>query len=708
LQSLEEIQRNYEGYQRGVRAVMLRREEAVETAAASVEGEVATVGGGGGTGADRGVLSVVADVITAPREYERAVAAVLGERLQYVVVRGAEHALGAVQMLRSEDCGRGSFIPISPRRIAMNGHGAPSLNGNTARLLDLVTVQSGYRDVAEMLLGDVVVVPDLPTALALWRRNGTHVTMVTRDGDVLDAYGVVTGGSDRPIEEEILARRREVQELEVDVADGAAQAEHLAEKVAGLTTQGAAEDAALRELDAGVHQVTLGMLAAQKDVERLQEEVPERAERIRLLQAEIDEAGREEGASIEEEGAIQAEAALLAERRQTIESELQALQQLAAECQVRIDVLVDGLTSTKIAVAEYRERQSALAVRAAEVVRQREEVLRQAERFAREQREAATEREMLMADAGAADAAMARAAEANAQLGVEMAAGAGAVQEAGTAATAQERLVGELRQAIEEDRATRSGHETRLAEKRVRREHLEQAMAEKHGVDLGADVAADEELDPEVSARLEQLRERLARMGEVSLGAIEEVQELETRAQFLRTQKDDLERSLADLGQTIAKLNRASRNRFEETFHQVDARFRSVLPRLFRGGEARLMLTDEHNLLETGVEIFVRPPGKKLDTVTLLSGGEKALVAVSLIFSLFLIKPTPFCFLDEVDAPLDDANVGRFVQLVKEMRDQSQFIIITHNKRTMEAADCLYGITMEEPGVSKVISVAMR
>ena len=133
-----------------------------------------------------------------------------------------------------------------------------------------------------------------------------------------------------------------------------------------------------------------------------------------------------------------------------------------------------------------------------------------------------------------------------------------------------------------------------------------------------------------------------------------------------------------------------------------------MLPRLFRGGEARLVLTDEHNLLETGVEIIVRPPGKRLDTVSLLSGGEKALVAVSLIFSLFLIKPTPFCILDEVDAPLDDANVGRFNELVREMSAHSQFIVITHNKRTMEAADVLYGVTMQEPGVSKVISVAMH
>jgi chromosome segregation protein len=162
------------------------------------------------------------------------------------------------------------------------------------------------------------------------------------------------------------------------------------------------------------------------------------------------------------------------------------------------------------------------------------------------------------------------------------------------------------------------------------------------------------------------------------------------------------------LERTIHKLNRVSRTRFAETFARANETFQKVFPRLFRGGEARLVLTNENDLLETGVEIHVRPPGKKLDNMALLSGGEKALVAVSLIFSLFLINPTPFCILDEVDAPLDDANIGRFSQMIREMSERLQFLVVTHNKRTMEAADILYGVTMQEPGVSKLMSVAMR
>jgi chromosome segregation protein len=263
---------------------------------------------------------------------------------------------------------------------------------------------------------------------------------------------------------------------------------------------------------------------------------------------------------------------------------------------------------------------------------------------------------------------------------------------------------------LEESRNERGRLELARSEIRLRAEHLSEAMREKYATDVaeheGGELSGEELGDG--PARLEALKERIARLGEVNVTAIDELRELEERGSFLRSQRDDLERSLGDLERTIQKLNRASRTRFAETFARANETFQKVFPRLFRGGEGRLVLTDENNLLETGVEIVVRPPGKRLDTVALLSGGEKALVAVSLIFSLFLINPTPFCILDEVDAPLDDANIGRFSQMVREMSDHSQFLIITHNKRTMEAANALYGVTMQEPGVSKVISVSMK
>jgi chromosome segregation protein len=208
--------------------------------------------------------------------------------------------------------------------------------------------------------------------------------------------------------------------------------------------------------------------------------------------------------------------------------------------------------------------------------------------------------------------------------------------------------------------------------------------------------------------RLEELKGQADRMGAINLTAIEEYDELARRHTFMTEQRLDLETSMADLKSAIVKINRASRERFQETFDRVNEKFQLVFPRLFAGGRAGLVLTQpEGGEGEPGVEIFSQPPGKKLQSVNLLSGGEKALTAVALIFAIFLIKPTPFCLLDEVDAPLDDANVGRYNEIVKEMSKTSQFILITHNKRTMEMVDTLYGVTMEEPGVSKLVSVRL-
>jgi chromosome segregation protein len=218
------------------------------------------------------------------------------------------------------------------------------------------------------------------------------------------------------------------------------------------------------------------------------------------------------------------------------------------------------------------------------------------------------------------------------------------------------------------------------------------------------DLSGDEE-----EARIRELRGLVERMGDINLTAIEESAELQQRFDFLTTQKADLESAMSRLETAIDKINRASRKRFRDVFDTINAKFQEVFPHLFGGGKAHLALTDDSDMLETGVEIIANPPGKKMmQNIELLSGGEKALTAVSLLFAIFLVKPSPFCVLDEVDAPLDEANVGRFNNAVREMTDQSQFIIVTHNQRTMEIADKLCGITMEESGVSKLVAVNLR
>ncbi|RMD81240.1 MAG: hypothetical protein D6815_12305 [Candidatus Dadabacteria bacterium] len=286
------------------------------------------------------------------------------------------------------------------------------------------------------------------------------------------------------------------------------------------------------------------------------------------------------------------------------------------------------------------------------------------------------------------------------------AAGREAEEVAGWARAAEERrraLAGEL----EEAREARSACELRLREAELEHRSVAEAARERLGLEPAEiEARASDGPEPEGAAEeLARVRNSLRRLGAVNLSAVAELEEVEGRLRELTAQRDDLEKSITDLRGTIARLNRLSRQRFRETFEAVNEIFKRTFPEMFQGGEAWLALTDENNLLETGVEIYVRPPGKRVGNLNLLSGGEKALTAVSLIFSLFLYKPSPFCVLDEVDAPLDDANIGRFAKMIRRMSDRSQFILITHNKRTMEACDVLYGVTMGEPGVSKVVAV---
>jgi chromosome segregation protein len=268
-----------------------------------------------------------------------------------------------------------------------------------------------------------------------------------------------------------------------------------------------------------------------------------------------------------------------------------------------------------------------------------------------------------------------------------------------------------LRRELDEQREALSEVEMGLRELDMQAGHLQADVRERHNLEL-VEILVDfhhRALATEVEReRVRELKRVISRMGDVNLTAIEEYEDVAARFETLSAQKIDLEQATNELQEAIDRIDATTRDRFKDTFEQVNEMFKRVFPRLFSGGQAELVMTQPDDLLETGVDILAQPPGKKVASLELLSGGEKALTAVSLVFAIFLIKPSPFCLLDEVDAPLDEANVGRFCDLVRELSERNQFIIITHNKRTMETADRLYGVTMEQKGVSKLVSVNLR
>ena len=690
LNSLLEIQRSYEGYDRGVRAVMTQGVEA--------EGEL-----------PGGVIGLVSDLLSTPAEYERAVEAVLGERLQSIVVDGHDKAVELARFLADTREGRSTFLPLGLRAgkpLAAVDH--PSV---LARAVDVVQAAPEYQGLVHALLGDVLVVAGLDDALAIWAQDTGH-TLVTEAGEVLSAIGAVTGGEADGPGAGLLQKRREVAELTEVVKALETRLAVAAERHRRLVKRADDLDQSLKALEKNKHAEELNLLHAEKDLGRITEELArvrarseqvarEREEmqhQLHLLDAEA-EAAR--GAAAQAE----AERARREERIALLSAELAAVRE-------QVHTQQNRLTRLQIEAAAEKERREAIDRTLARAATERQEILDRQERA----RAAIAEGEQRL------DELAAKVDEASLgihSLGDELAAAKAELQQAREAHAAriaavndQEQQLRAERKRLEELSSVSSSAAMRDRELSIEIGHLVEAIQERHNLALAEQVHDfhARPMPPEGSDdRLAQLREQADRMGEVNLTAVEEHAELQERYDFLSKQQKDLEQSLAKLRQAIAKIDATSKERFDDTFRIINDKFQQVFPRLFAGGKAQLQLVRDETRpgAEPGVEILAQPPGKKMQNVNLMSGGEKALTAVSLIFAIFLIKPTPFCLLDEVDAPLDEANVGRYNDMVKEMSQTSQFILITHNKRTMEVADTLYGVTMEEPGVSKTVSVKL-
>ena len=688
LESLADLQKNYEGYQEGVRAIMLKKQQEVTP---------------------NGIYGLVADVIDAPEAYEKALTAVLGDRLQYIIVKGHQEGLEAIEYLKNQASGRGSFIP---RELSRKLHKELPLGESEviAPLINVISVKEGYHDVAEYLLSDVVVVRDLQAGLALWNRNGYYSTLVTPDGEVIDPMGIVTGGSGAPLERSVLTQRRRIRELASVLAQLESQLPREERESETLKQELDQAETKKNLLSAEIHRLELERVrleheqrAANQELERLTQSVRALTEEqsdltatLHLVNEEIQrclsttQARSEE--KLERERVLAQKQTACAELRQAVG----AAESAVTQSRVRNAALGEKRENTHTNLANRLKLQEATAQEIATCQTRRADFQRRRQEI--EQALAHTEEALLSSRSELQKLEQQLQTERQKYRGISM-----QLAEIGEA-------IKELRPLGESCQEEKSGVQLSLAEKRLGLQHLAANLREKYDADLDTLSVDPSENGPskvDLVSEIDELRGRLERMGEVNLAAIGEYEELTTRFKFMNQQKEDLEKSIADLQQTIVKLNRVCRLRFKESFEAINEKFEVIFPRLFRGGKAKLVLTDENDYLETGVDIVVQPPGKKLQSITLLSGGEKALTAVSLLFAIFLTKPSPFCFLDEVDAPLDDANIDRFTELITEMSEHSQFVLVTHNKKSMQAAEVLYGITMAEPGVSKVVSVRM-
>jgi len=691
-----------------------------------------------------GQQGAVADYLEVDSRYERAVEACLGDLLQYVIVDRHDQAAAGLSLVREQDAGRCGFVVVDP---GSNGyHPREMLRApGIVPVSDVLRVQGPHAITISKVLPEAYVADSFGQAVDFSRQ--TTATIATLDGDVLRGPHLVTGGT-KVESRGILATRREIKELRERVTTERDVLVRLTAEAAHLELTIAQATGAIASLQEEEHWQEKAIVAHEGQLARSDEEtlrLTRKADVIALerRQAEEERAGLDVRRSEAEASIIRLES----EQREG-ESRLGQAQRTLADAR-------DAASALGAQAAEARAMHAALVERAAaldaEVQRLAEnardlELRIQTRRTEHEQ--TGERRAALLAGVHASehglDDDIRRLADKRDELrGADEAASAFRVR-----VEAQDLVIRDARGALEAvrteagdlelARVTAESDLTHLAQTCMEavQNSLDEVLADVEQMELDgqatpdAQAIASEEPDPEAEDEpgaapvqvapvdvpasmtaeeaIVRLKAKIDRLGPVNMMAIEQFDELEQRHVFLTTQRRDLVDSIAQTSQAIARIDETTKARFTEAFTAIQANFQVTFATLFGGGRAGLTLLDENDPLESGIDIVASPPGKRLQSVMLLSGGEKALTAIALMFAIFRYKPSPFCLLDEIDAPLDDANVHRFVEMLKGMLDRTQFILITHNRQTMEIANRLYGVTMEEPGVSKLISVQLH
>lgn len=684
LSVLRELEKNMDGYQNSVKAVMRAA----------------------GARRLRGIIGPVSAILKVEPGCEVAVETALGAALQNIVVENEAAAKAAIALLRSDNAGRATFLPLD---TVQPGVFRGRLSGTARLASSLVQADARYDNIVSNLLGRIIVVEDINEASRVARDNGFRSRVVTMDGQVINAGGSFTGGSVQR-SAGLFTRKQEMEELRIRAAK------------------------------------------LQKDCLAAQEKTDQCKEQVDALQAELTATASEQITAANdrvraeaEQKRLEAAAAQLETARNARRQEIDTLQAAladsrakaedAAKLQAELTAKIDRRTAEMSRIAEgddsFLTRQNALAQdlsakRLEQVTRQKDAELAYSQIAALEQRarDAAARRASLeesvaalaaRSDACRAEIADIRQTRADSQTTIaqkeaeirEATQKRLARQQAETETLARARTAADSREEMSREMA-------RLAERKAAAEsEYDQTVAklwDEYQLSVSQAEALCVEFDslPALRAQVADLRGKIRALGSVNVSAIEEYKEVKARYDALATQVTDVEESRNELSRMISKLSAQMREIFTDSFRAINENFGRVFAELFGGGEASLMLEDESDVLSSGIGIRVAPPGKVIKNLEALSGGEQALVAISIYFAILAVNPAPFCILDEIEAALDDANVVRFAQYLRRVSDKTQFIVITHRRGTMEAANVLYGVTMQEDGVSKLLKLDLE
>lgn len=689
LDYLEDLKRRYEGFSQGAKSLLLQIKESHL--------------------ADINIYGIFAELISVKAGYEECAEAALGEHLQSFVVKTERDAQACIRYLAENKLGKASFIIEERAKGAArnNSQDISSEQGIEGGLSDFIKCDKNIRGILDYIATGIYVVSSVDAALSLANRYNGKMKFVAKSGE-LASGAALSGGSEKSPETGVITReakisglKDELVRLEADILRCEEEKRAKENYTLGIRSHLEGLAAALREkeLEASnkqAEQASIEAIRKKLSDERTLvvlelDEINASLEELKKREAEDNEALKkldEENGTLQQE--LDATGELIVRKREELEEALIAVAQARAEVQAIFNLKETQERAYSMLDESIRAERETLLNSSREIdeLAAKEAELEQDERQLSSRLEDGSRNlPAIESDIGLIDEKKSRLIQEVARLENETAQCRDRLYEAG------KRL---------------NSFDARKTELALKRENMQSRFLEVYKLDLqeAEPSAADEEFEiDKLVPELQALKSKLDGVGPVNLIAIEEHEELKERFNFLNKEHDDLASAKDSLHEAILKINKTTKSLFMETFEKIQVEFRGFFKMLFGGGEAELILIDERDVLETGIEIVARPPGKKLQSISLLSGGEKALTAIALLFAIFKVKPSPFCVLDEIDAPLDEANIERFSRTLADFVKTSQFIIITHNKKTINLADVMYGITMEQSGVSKIVSV---
>ena len=698
----------------------------------------------------RSVIGSLADRIRVPDQYVVAIENALGHHLQLVLTEQPESAQQILADLSASKVGRASVAALSiehkdDKQLGFDGDLSPGAaaaqarslaEGEVVHALSVVQTDPSVEKLLKSLLGRTFIAADLPTATSQIQNGHAGCDFVTLSGDLLSRHGIYTGGylngnGNSKAPSSILGRKNQITELQTEVTGLQERVAEASRKRGALLSEQTELHASLQQAQTELREQEVAIATREGEFNALQNSRRLLHQKIDTVVYEVTSLAAQEKEGHDKRTALVIRSDALETREQAGQRNVTTLTTGLETLRHQRDAATAALTESKVALAteeqmsaSFQQQLQSLGQRVGELAQIIEQRRGEISSFIARKAQAESE----IADSGRQ---MERLSHDREQVNAQAAELLGRKQTQEAEVTSRDESLREQRRRLRQLQEQRGAIDVELAQKSMAAQNLRERIQQKYHLNLD-DVRSEcitityaeegpakvETMTPEemaaagvatdwnaVAQQVEALQKRLDEIGPVNLVAIEEYEETEQRHQFLTIQHDDLVQAKAQLLEVINRINVQTKEMFTTTFNQIRDNFRVMFIEVFGGGKADLILTDENDVLESGIEIVARPPGKQLQTISLLSGGEQTMTAVSLLFSIYQVKPSPFCVLDELDAPLDESNINRFIRVLQRFVNHSQFIIITHNKRTIGMADVLYGVTMEEHGISKIVSV---